>query len=540
MFRKILIANRGEIAVRVIRACREMGITSVAVFSEADRDALHVRLADEAYPIGPPPPRESYLSIPRIIEAARLSTAEAIHPGYGFLSENPLFPEACAKAGIVFIWPGAAAMRLMGNKVTARAAMIEAGVPVTPGTEILPEDPGQARRRVEEAMIGGAYPVLLKAAAGGGGKGMRAVESAAEFASSYAQARSEALSAFGDPSVYAERLVQRPRHIEIQVLADAKGSTVHLGERECTIQRRHQKLVEESPSPVVDAPTRARLGELGVRAARAAGYVGAGTCEFLRDAGGAFYFMEMNARLQVEHPVTELVTGLDLVKLQIRIAAGERLPFTQDDVVLRGWAIECRIFAEDPSRGFMPSPGRIGTLRVPSGPGIRDDGGAYQGYRVPVHYDPMIGKLIAWGQDRAEAIARMRRALDEYRIEGVRTTIPFHRRVFRHTAFIAGDMDTSFIQTHRDALIPHVAPAGSKGKEAAKGRPLGTREIAVIVAAVAAFRRAEGAHAGAAASQGTGAATGTGVTAGATRRSAWSLGPGGWKLSSRLSALRDR
>jgi acetyl-CoA carboxylase biotin carboxylase subunit len=556
MFRMILIANRGEIAVRVIRACREMGIATVAVFSEADRDALHVRLADEAYPIGPPSPQESYLSIPRIIEAARQSGAEAIHPGYGFLSENPLFPEACGKAKIVFIGPGAAAMRLMGNKVTARAAMIEAGVPVTPGTETLPEDPEAARRRIEEVMTAGAasagavYPILLKAAAGGGGKGMRAVASAAEFASAYMQARSEAQSAFGDPSVYAERLVRHPRHIEIQVLADTQGHTVHLGERECTIQRRHQKLVEESPSPVVDAATRARLGDLGVRAARAAGYVGAGTCEFLRDESGAFYFMEMNARLQVEHPVTEMVTGLDLVKLQIRIAAGESLPFGQDDVTMRGWAIECRIFAEDPSRGFMPSPGRIGTLRVPSGPGIRDDGGVYQGYRVPVHYDPMISKLVAWGQDREEAIARMRRALDEYRIEGVRTTIPFHRRVFRHPAFIAGDMDTSFIQKHRDALIGPAAgaTAGGESKVASpsadgpNGRPLQVREIAVIVAAVAAFRKTEAGSAGpgAVTSLGAGASPGTSASAGAARRSAWSLGPGGWKLSSRLSALRER
>jgi len=578
MFRKILIANRGEIAVRVIRACREMDIGSVAVFSEADRDALHVRLADEAYPIGPPAPQESYLSIPRIIEAARLAKAEAIHPGYGFLSENPLFPEACAKAKIVFIGPGAAAMRLMGNKVTARAAMIAAGVPVTPGTEMLPEDPEQARRVVEDAMTGHegagkrkapapAYPVLLKAAAGGGGKGMRAVASEAEFVSAYTQARSEAQSAFGDPSVYAERLVVKPRHIEIQVLADAKGHTVHLGERECTIQRRHQKLIEESPSPVVDGATRARLGELGVRAARAAGYVGAGTCEFLRDASGEFYFMEMNARLQVEHPVTEMVTGLDLVKLQIRIAAGEPLPFTQDQVTMRGWAIECRIFAEDPARGFMPSPGRIGTLRVPSGPGIRDDGGVYQGYRVPVYYDPMISKLVAWGEDRAEAIARMRRALDEYRIEGVRTTIPFHRRVFRHPAFIQGDMDTGFIQTHKEALLAPspAAPAstaarapapGSAARRAGSGRATGsdggtdggqggralqTREIAVIVAAVAAFRRAEASNGGTAANgQGASAGAGPNGSGGPGRRGAWGHAAGGWKLSSRLSALRDR
>ncbi len=569
MFKKILIANRGEIAVRVIRACREMGITAVAVYSEADRDALHVRLAEEARPIGPPAPAESYLSIPKIIEAAKASGAEAIHPGYGFLSENPLLPEACEKAGIVFIGPGAAAMRLMGNKVTAREAMTAAGVPVTPGTDILPEDPAKARAIVEkvvgEAMAKAAtlaggkkggkaahpevYPILLKAAAGGGGKGMRIVRSAAEFESLFTQARSEGRSSFGDPSVYAEKYVTRPRHIEVQVLADTHGKIVHLGERECTIQRRHQKLIEESPSPVVDAKIRARLGEMAVKAAQAAGYVGAGTCEFLRDADGSFYFMEMNARLQVEHPVTEMVTGLDLVKLQIRIAAGEPIPFEQKDVVLRGWAFECRIFAEDPSRNFMPSPGRIGTLRIPAGPGIRDDGGVYQGYQVPVHYDPMVSKLVAWAQTRDEAIARMRRALDEYRIEGVRTTIPFHRRVFRHPAFIAGDIDTSFVETYRSEVIPGAAPAagaaaggvasggaavgaaGGAGSGAgaasgqaaavagaaataagsaagvagatpaqalprADGAPLSKEQVAVIAAAIAAYRKAEVAAAG--------------------------------------------
>jgi len=621
VFTKLLIANRGEIAVRVIRACREMGIAAVAVYSEADREALHVRLADEAYPIGPPPARESYLSIERILEAAKRSGAEAIHPGYGFLSENPLLPEACEAAGIVFIGPGAAAMRLMGNKVSARQAMIAAGVPVTPGTGLLPENAAEAQaiaERVIAAGIAGAsgsgggedpssrrerpgprrgtsrrrlsqvgasrkthasaadgsgeaapyYPMLLKAAAGGGGKGMRVVSSPAEFASAYAQARSEALSSFGDPSVYAEKLVMRPRHIEVQVLADLAGATIHLGERECSIQRRHQKLVEECPSPIVDAPTRARIGQLAVRAARAAGYAGAGTCEFLRDPDGSFYFMEMNARLQVEHPVTEMVTGLDLVKLQIRIAAGEPLPLRQEDVAMRGWAIECRIFAEDPQRGFMPSPGRIGTLRVPAGPGIRDDGGVYQGYRVPVHYDPMISKLVSWGASREEAIARMRRALDEYRIEGIRTTIPFHRRVVRHPAFLAGDLDTAFIERHRAELIPRddmsgnlplelpsesrrrsrvpgkaamgeakdIPRAGASTGPAYGGRPT-TREIAVLAAAITFYWRAEGGAAGLTRAEdvagrgGDAAAVGAGGTA--ARRT-------GWKTAARLESMRDR
>jgi acetyl/propionyl-CoA carboxylase alpha subunit len=633
MFRKILIANRGEIAVRVIRACREMGITAVAVYSEADREALHVRLADEAYPIGPPAPGESYLAIPRIIEAAKRAGAEAIHPGYGFLSENPHLPEACAEAGLVFIGPGAAAMRLMGNKVRAREAMVAAGVPVTPGTAILPENAEAARAEVEGAIAeaveeasrlttatltsstgrgagggeagidaragsgvgagtgtrsksenpvvaatasgaarpspsqsssakgntadasaprspsaqgGGAassvYPVLLKAAAGGGGKGMRVVASSGEFASAYAQARSEASSSFGDPSVYAEKYVTAPRHIEIQVLADTHGTVLHLGERECTIQRRHQKLIEESPSPVVDAALRERLGALAVTAARAAGYVGAGTCEFLRDADGSYYFMEMNARLQVEHPVTEMVTGLDLVKLQIRIAAGEKLALQQERLAPRGWAIECRIFAEDPARGFMPSPGRIGTLRIPAGPGIRDDGGVYQGYRVPVHYDPMISKLIAWGESREEAIARMRRALDEYRIEGVRTTIPFHRRVMRHPAFIAGDLDTSFIERYRGDLIPQGGDAAARtsaiGTDAAgSGDPLSTEEVAVVAAAIAAFRKAELAAAGAGGALEGSVSNGQGVaghSAGRLRRG------GDWKLAARLAGLRTR
>ena len=573
MFKKILIANRGEIAVRVIRACREMGITAVAVYSEADRDALHVRLADEAYPIGPPPARESYLSIEKIIAVAKKSGAQAIHPGYGFLSENPLLPEACEAAGIVFIGPGAAAMLLMGNKVTARKAMTEAGVPVTPGTDILPEDPANARAIVETVIAegvakasgsagGDVYPILLKAAAGGGGKGMRVVNSAAEFDSAFAQARSEALSSFGDASVYAEKFVTRPRHIEFQIFADTHGNVIHLGERECTIQRRHQKLVEECPSPVVDEATRARIGEMAVRAARAAAYVGAGTCEFLRDESGAFYFMEMNARLQVEHPVTEMVTGLDLVKMQFRIAAGEPLPIRQEDVHLRGWSIECRIFAEDPTKNFMPSPGRIGTLRVPAGPGVRDDGGVYQGYRVPVHYDPMISKLVVWAETRPDAIARMRRALGEYRIEGIRTTIPFHRRVVRHRAFLDGEFDTGFIPTYRDELVPGTAkpspeamagPGGAipgGGSEAASharsmadtsfdgpngGGVLSSAEVAVVAAAIAYFNHAEAGAVGAMDSS-----PGRRATDDAAHGPTNLARAGGWKLAARLEGLRDR
>jgi acetyl-CoA carboxylase biotin carboxylase subunit len=386
---------------------------------------------------------------------------------------------------------------------------------------------------------------------------MRVVSTPGEFASAFAQARSEAKSSFGDASVYAEKYLRRPRHIELQIFADTQGATIHLGERECTIQRRHQKLIEESPSPVVDAATRARIGDLAVRAAKAAGYVGAGTCEFLRDEDGSYYFMEMNARLQVEHPVTEMVTGLDLVKMQIRVAAGEPLPIKQTDVVQRGWAIECRISAEDPLRNFMPSPGRIGTLRVPAGPGIRDDGGVYQGYTVPVHYDPMISKLIAWGQSREEAIARMRRALDEYRIEGIRTTIPFHRRVFRHAAFLAGDFDTSFIERYRSELVPSgvqssavdpaKAPAkgeqvaaGSKkaGEDDSNGRPLANQEIALIAAAIAVHTRAEAGLLDAVDAPSGSRRSGDSPSGPLVGRAA-SARPGGWRLAARLSGLRD-
>ncbi len=477
----ILIANRGEIAVRVIRACREMGISPVAVYSEADRESLHVRLADRAVLIGPPAARESYLKIDRIIEAAKQTGARAIHPGYGFLSENAEFAEACAKAGIVFIGPPAAAIRAMGNKVGARTLMQAAGVPVTPGTGTLPEDPAESGRLAQAV----GFPIMIKAAAGGGGKGMRIVRRESELAGALAAARSEGLSAFGDGSVYVERYVDRPRHIEVQVLADTAGHVIHLGERECSIQRRHQKVLEECPSPVVDEATRARIGDIAVRAARAVNYVGAGTIEMLRADDGSFYFMEMNTRLQVEHPVTEMVTGLDLVRAQIDIAAGGPLPCRQEDVVLRGHAIECRIYAEDPSRGFMPSPGRIGRQRVPSGPFVRLDACAYPGYDVPIYYDPMIGKLAAWGATRAEAADRMRRALDEYRIQGIRTTIPFHRRLIRHPAFLAADLDTHFIERHGAELTQAPEP------------PPEVVDVALIAVAISAARRTEGAAAAA-------------------------------------------
>jgi len=492
-FRKLLVANRGEIAVRVIRACREMGISPVAVYSSADREALHVRLADEAYEIGPPPARESYLRIEAVLEAARRARAEAIHPGYGFLSENPEFATACARAGFVFVGPPAGAMRAMGNKVEARRIMSEAGVPVVPGTDVLEGGDEEASRLA--ARVG--YPLMIKAAAGGGGKGMRIVRSPGEFAGALRMARSEATASFGDGSVYLERYIERPRHIEVQILADTHGAVVHLFERECSIQRRHQKVVEESPSPAVDAEARARIGALAVRAAKAAGYVGAGTVEMLRAEDGSFLFMEMNTRLQVEHPVTEMVTGIDIVRCQIEIAAGEPLPFSQDEIVLRGHAIEGRIYAEDPLRDFMPSPGRIGTLRVPAGPFVRDDSGIYPGYEVPVHYDPLMSKLVVWGATRQEAVARMRRALDEYRIQGIRTTIPFLRHVVRHPAFGAGDLDTHFIERHRDELLradpagPEAAARGGDGAEleGERGPALTQEEIGLIAVAVATLRR---------------------------------------------------
>jgi acetyl-CoA carboxylase biotin carboxylase subunit len=442
-FRKILIANRGEIAVRVIRACRDLGISPVAVYSEADRAALHVRLADEAYEIGPAPAVESYLCIDRLVEAARSSGAEAVHPGYGFLAENADFARALEAAGLVFIGPPAAALALMGSKTSARRAAAAAGAPVVPGTT----EPlaSFADARATAAQLG--YPVMLKAAAGGGGKGMRLVPSEDALASAFELAQAEAAAAFGDSQVYLEKAIERPRHIEIQIFADTHGHCAHLGERECSIQRRHQKVIEECPSPIDDAQLRARMGEAAVRVARAAGYVGAGTVEFLvSDATREFYFLEMNTRLQVEHPVTELVTGIDLVREQITVAGGAPLSFAQEDVRWTGHAVECRIYAEDPDDNFLPSPGRITALNVPSGPGVRDDSGVYAGAEVSIYYDPLVSKLAVWGRTRREAIDRMRRALDEYEIGGIKTTLPFFREIMRDAEFIEGRLDTGFIE----------------------------------------------------------------------------------------------
>jgi acetyl-CoA carboxylase biotin carboxylase subunit len=472
-FKKILIANRGEIAVRIIRACHEMGIGTVAVYSDVDRTALHVRFAHEAQHIGASPSTESYLNIDRVIEAARRSGADAVHPGYGFLAENADFARACGAAGLVFIGPPPEAMEALGDKVRARKLMEKAGVPVVPGTPPLKGDGKNVARAA--ARIG--FPVLLKAAAGGGGKGMRIVRSAGELPSLLAQARGEAASAFGNDEVFLEKLIERPRHIEVQVLADSHGNCIHLGERECSIQRRHQKLIEECPSSVVDQATRDEIGRLAVTAVKAAGYVNAGTVEFLRDEDGKFYFMEVNARLQVEHPVTEMVTGIDLVKAMIDVAAGESLPIAQEGLEMRGHAIECRIIAEDPVRNFMPAPGTIRAQRPPGGPGVRFDGGTYNGYTVPVFYDPLIGKLICWGSDREHAIARMRRALDEMRIDGLVTSVSFHRRVMDHPAFVKGDLHTGFLAQHPELLSP------------SKNRWL--NEIAVVATAVAHFRRVE-------------------------------------------------
>jgi len=441
MFKRILIANRGEIAVRVIRACRELGIETVAVFSDVDRTALHVKEADFAYPIGPAPSRESYLVIDKILGAARASGAEAIHPGYGFLAENSTFAKRCREVGIVFIGPSPESIDAMGDKVAARTLMTKARVPVVPGS-------GGTLDTAEEVVavcekIG--YPVMLKAAAGGGGKGMRLVHKAEDLQSSLRAVRSEAKSSFGDDRMYVEKFVTKPRHVEVQVMADTQGNTVYLFERECSIQRRHQKVIEEAPSPAIDDRIRGEMGRVAVQAAQAVQYVGAGTIEFLVDADRNFYFLEMNTRIQVEHPITEMITGVDLVKTQIEVAAGKPLPFRQDDLVRRGHALECRVYAEDPYNNFLPSPGKIAFLQAPGGIGVRDDSGVYSGYEVSVYYDPLISKLVAWGNTRDEAIARMRRALDEYVIHGVVTNLAFHRWVLRHPRFLAGDFDTNFI-----------------------------------------------------------------------------------------------
>ncbi len=442
MFKKILIANRGEIACRVIRACREMKIETVAVYSDADRNALHVRMADEAYNIGPAPSNQSYLCGEKIIDVAIRSGAEAIHPGYGFLSENADFVRAVTKVGITFIGPPPEAMEGLGGKMSARRIAIEAGVPIVPGTT----EPLRSFDDAKTTALEIGYPVMLKASAGGGGKGMRLVNEEAELKSALETAQAEALAGFGDDEVYIEKAVVRPRHIEIQVFSDTHGNHVYLAERECSIQRRHQKVVEEAPSPINSSDLRARMGECAVMVARAVNYVGAGTVEFLvSDVDRSFYFLEMNTRLQVEHPVTELVTGLDLVREQICVAFGEELSFTQDEITINGHAIECRVYAEDPDANFMPSPGKITRLRLPHGPGVRDDGGVYEGGEVSIYYDPMISKLAAHGRDRAEAIDRMRRALMEYEVVGIKTTLPFFRELMDDPEFQAGHLDTGFI-----------------------------------------------------------------------------------------------
>jgi acetyl-CoA carboxylase biotin carboxylase subunit len=468
--RTVLVANRGEIAVRVIRACREQGIGTVAVFSEADRESLHVLMADEAYPLGPAPASESYLAIDRVVAAALSAGADAVHPGYGFLAENADFAAACRDAGLVFVGPPPAAIRAMGDKTAARRLARDLGVPTVPGTLDPVADDATARRVARE--IG--YPVMIKAALGGGGKGMRLVRREEDLEAALRMARGEAGSAFGDASVYLERAIEEPRHVEVQVLADAHGAVVHLGERECSIQRRHQKLVEESPSPAVDAALRARLGDAACRIARAAGYVNAGTVEFLVDGAGAFHFLEMNTRLQVEHPVTELVTGIDLVREQLRIAAGEPLGYGQADVGSRGAAIECRINAEDPFAGWLPSPGTITGLRPASGPWVRDDSGVYEGYTVPRHYDTLLAKLVVWGADRPAAIARMARALGEYQVAGVRTTLPILARVMADGDFRAGRLSTAFLERKLPAW------SAAEGRHAA---------IAVIAAVLAQYER---------------------------------------------------
>ncbi len=442
MFKKVLIANRGEIALRIIRACQELGIRTVAVYSEADRESLHVRFADEDVCIGPASSAESYLNIPRIIAAAEITGAEAIHPGYGFLAENADFSEICARSNLTFIGPTPEQIRAMGDKATARATMMAAGVPTVPGSEGLVDSVEEAAPLAED--IG--FPVMIKASAGGGGKGMRIAHDAASFPKLFEAARTEARGAFGDPSVYLEKCILRPRHVEIQVFGDKHGRVVHLGERDCSIQRRHQKLVEEAPSPVLTAETRRAMGDAAVKAAAAIDYVGAGTVEFLLDEDGSFYFIEMNTRIQVEHPVTEVTTGFDLVKEQVLVAAGEPLSFPDEPVVLRGHAIEFRINAEDPSRNFQPSPGQITIFHPPGGPGVRLDTHVYAGYRVPPYYDSLLGKLIVSGKSRKEALVRARYALNSFVIEGVATTLPFLAQIVEDPDFQAGDVDTRFVE----------------------------------------------------------------------------------------------
>ena len=450
MFRKVLIANRGEIAVRIIRACRELGIVPVAVYSEADAASLHVRMADEAVCIGPAASAQSYLNIEAVVAAAKATGAEAVHPGYGFLAENASFARAVTDAGLAFIGPPAAAMEIMGSKTSARRAAVDAGVPIVPGTVEALSSFEEAGNTADKF----GYPVMLKAAAGGGGKGMRLVADAQELRSAFETAQAEAAAAFGDSSLYLEKAVERPRHIEIQIFADNEGHVVHLGERECSIQRRHQKVIEECPSPINDPGLRRRMGDEAVKIARAVNYTGAGTVEFLlSDTTREFYFLEMNTRLQVEHPVTELVTGFDLVREQFLVAAGASLSFTQEDVCWTGHAIECRIYAEDPANNFFPSPGTITHLQEPLGPGVRIDSGVRRLSEVSIHYDPMIAKLAVWGRTRDEAIDRLRRALDEYEVSGITTTLPFFREIVRDQEFISARLDTGFIARFNERRV---------------------------------------------------------------------------------------
>lgn len=469
--KRIFVANRGEIAVRIVRACREMGVTAVVGYSEADRASLAVRLAKEAILLGPAPSSESYLNVPRILEAIRRTECDAVHPGYGFLSERAHFAEACEKAGITFIGPTSRIIDLMGDKTRARQAVRDSGMPLVPGTMEPITDPKEAVRLAREF----GYPIMIKAAAGGGGKGMRVATNDEELLAGFRVAQSEAQSAFGDSSVYLEKKIERPHHVEVQVLADHHGNVIHLGERECSIQRRHQKVIEESPSPFISPATRSKMWSVAVEAARTIGYTNAGTMEFLVDDQENFYFLEMNTRLQVEHPVTEMVTGIDVVKEQIRIASGQPLSFRQEDVKFRGSAIECRIYAEDPNNKFMPSPGKISGLRLPGGPGIRDDSGIYEGFEVSIYYDPLLSKLAAWAPERSETVRRMARALDEYQVRGIKTTIPLFQRIMRHPDFVGGNVTTAFLE---DFFAP-----------ADKSVPSEKEDIALLAAAIYEFER---------------------------------------------------
>ncbi|MEP6905032.1 MAG: acetyl-CoA carboxylase biotin carboxylase subunit [Gemmatimonadales bacterium] len=526
MFSKVLIANRGEIALRIIRACRELGIESLAIYSDADAGAPHVREADEAVNIGPPPSGQSYLLGNHIIEVAKTHRAQAIHPGYGFLSEREWFARAVRDAGLVFVGPPAEAIAAMGSKTAARTLALQHNVPVVPGTTESLKDLDSARTLAESF----GYPVLLKAAAGGGGKGMRVVHEASELESSLGAAQREAKNAFGDDAVYIEKFIEGPRHVEIQVLADTHGNFLSLGERECSVQRRHQKMIEEAPSVAVSSELRHKMGDTAVRVARAAGYVNAGTCEFLLDAQGNFYFLEMNTRLQVEHPVTELVTGIDLVQWQLRIAAGEKLPFMQNEIKPRGWAIECRITSEDTAHGFLPSTGRIDYLHIPSGPGVRWDGGIETGSNVGLHYDPMLAKLIVWAATRELAIERMHRALLELTIDGVETSRDFHLRLMEDGEFRRGEIDIQWLERRLPSLTT-IAP------------PEDAAEVAVIAAALLAERDRGRGPPGAAAGQIAQASVSTSQPAPPADQSLYNEGDwygGGdrWRRIGRLEGLR--